>query len=146
MTLPPPAALTRYGALPTGFPSNALGGALNRPSIPNQARNADLLNELRGAIPNQSAEYLGRLDEDDPMSIVEAYLYLRQARVRVPGFLYVTLQRRALEVLGVDPRRLWAEFETSRGADALVSRRPTSLIPALSGQLLRHSRFCDSVG
>lgn len=86
---------------------------MNRPSIPNQARNADLLNELRSAIPNQPAEYLGRLDEDDPMSIVEAYLYLRQARVRVPGFLYVTLQRRALEVLGVDPSRLWAEFETS---------------------------------
>lgn len=66
-----------------------------------QVDSAELLNQLRNAVPDGPAEYLGRLDEHEPLAIVEAYLYVRQARLAVPAELYRSLQLRALEVLGV---------------------------------------------
>lgn len=66
-----------------------------------QVESAELLNQLRNVVPNAPAEYLGRLDEREPLAIVEAYLYVRQARLSIPADLYRALQSRALAVLGV---------------------------------------------
>lgn len=58
-----------------------------------------LLNQLRDAVPSRHAKHFGRLDPQEGMAILEAYLYLRRERLAIPLDLYRSVQRQVLLVL-----------------------------------------------
>lgn len=63
------------------------------------ARGVDLLHQLRAALPDRGAEYIGRLSEHDPLAVVEAFLYVRRSRAKIPATLYQDLREQMIEVL-----------------------------------------------
>lgn len=66
---------------------------------PARARSLELFNQLRDVLPDVPAEYIGRLDPDEPMAVVEAYLYVRRQRLPVPDDLYRAMRFHVLHVL-----------------------------------------------